>query len=80
MAKWLETGTIPDDNELFEDMIGPELHFDVGMRMRLESKQDMAKRGLPSPDKGDALALTFAHPVPVRLGDISDEYTEPDIV
>lgn len=80
MAKWLETGSIPDDGELFEDLIGPELHFDVGLRMRLESKQDMTKRGLPSPDKGDALALTFAHPVPVKLADISDEYTEPEVV
>jgi hypothetical protein len=26
----------------------------------LESKQDMRKRGLPSPDEGDAVALCFA--------------------
>jgi hypothetical protein len=29
----------------------------------LEAKQDMMKRGVPSPDDGDALALTFAQPV-----------------
>lgn len=79
MAKWLETGSIPDDNELFEDMIGPELHFDIGMRMRLESKDDMAKRGLPSPDKGDALALTFAHPVPVKLDNYNEAEVEPEV-
>ena len=79
MGKWLESGSIPDDNELFEDLIGPELNFDIGMRMRLESKEDMAKRGLPSPDKGDALALTFAHPVPVKLTDITYMETEPEI-
>ena len=78
MAKWLETGSIPDDNELFEDIIGPELHFDVGLRMRLESKEDMTKRGLPSPDKGDALALTFAHPVPVALSHEFEEDMEPE--
>jgi hypothetical protein len=29
----------------------------------LERKQDMKKRGLSSPDDGDALALTFSYPV-----------------
>jgi hypothetical protein len=29
----------------------------------LEKKEDMKKRGLSSPDNGDALALTFALPV-----------------
>ena len=79
MAKWLETGSIPDDNELFEDMIGPMLNFDIGLRMRLESKDDMSKRGLPSPDKGDALALTFAHPVPVKLAGELNEDLEPEV-
>jgi hypothetical protein len=79
MAKWLESASIPDDNELFEDLIGPELHFDIGMRMRLESKEDMAKRGLPSPDKGDALALTFAHPVPVKMENLHEEDVEPEV-
>lgn len=29
-------------------------------RIKLEAKEDMKKRGLPSPDKADTLALTFA--------------------
>ena len=29
----------------------------------LESKADMKKRGVPSPDIADAFALTFAYPV-----------------
>jgi hypothetical protein len=29
----------------------------------LERKEDVKKRGLASPDNGDALALTFAYPV-----------------
>ncbi len=32
-------------------------------RIVLESKESMRKRGLHSADRGDALALTFAHPV-----------------
>ena len=32
-------------------------------KLLIESKEDMAKRGVDSPDDGDALALTFAAPV-----------------
>jgi hypothetical protein len=32
-------------------------------QIKLESKESMKKRGLASPDDGDALALTFAEPV-----------------
>ena len=32
-------------------------------KLQLESKADMKKRGLASPNKADALALTFAFPV-----------------
>jgi hypothetical protein len=53
----------------------PDLKADLGAveygyKMRdgqdailLERKEDMKKRGLSSPDDGDALALTFAYPV-----------------
>ena len=49
----------------------------------IEAKQEMAKRGVASPDDADALALTFAHPVVVprrdedryrRYHDIGGEY------
>jgi len=80
MAKWLESGSIPYENELFEDLIGPELLYDIGMRMRLEPKEVMERRGLPSPDYGDALAMTFAQPVPVKMDQSMDEnFTEPEI-
>jgi hypothetical protein len=31
-------------------------------RLLLEEKEDMRKRGMPSPDEGDAVALCFAEP------------------
>lgn len=34
--------------------------------IRLEGKDDMHKRGLASPDDGDALALTFVYPAERR--------------
>lgn len=65
MKKWLEDGGQLEDNEdLIEDLVGPELHFQLitGKKL-LEPKQTMKGRGLVSPDLGDALALTFAAPV-----------------
>jgi hypothetical protein len=35
-------------------------------KFRLESKDDIKKRGMKSPDVGDALALTFAESVMPR--------------
>lgn len=81
MKEWLKTGAIPEDKDLYEDLIGPELHYDEKMRMKLERKEDMEKRGLPSPDTGDALALTFAQPVPLKRDDVEAggaQMTEPE--
>lgn len=82
MRTWLKDASIPDDQNLKGDLQGPEFYFDNQMRMMLESKEDMKIRGIPSPDTGDALALTFAHPVPVKLemfGDADGMRTEPDV-
>ncbi len=51
---------IPDDRELRDDLIGPEYGFTASNQIQLEKKEDMKKRGMQSPDCGDALALTFA--------------------
>lgn len=65
MAAWLTHGSpsLPDDDDLQTDLVAPEHGHDSSGRMWLERKEDMAKRGVASPDKGDALALTFAEPV-----------------
>ena len=60
---WLEEGAqIPDSSEMQKDFCAPTYRF-MGDKMLLESKDDMKKRGIKSPDIGDAAALTFAHPV-----------------
>lgn len=59
MKDWLQKGSIPDDEEHFRQLIGPEYGFDKKNRILLESKEDMVKRGLESPDIADMLALTF---------------------
>lgn len=62
MKEWLrEGGSIPpNDQALYDDIVGPEAIIDKNGHIQLESKKDMKDRGLPSPNKGDALALTFA--------------------
>jgi hypothetical protein len=65
---WLkEGGAIPKDDVLYQDLIGPETVPRLDGKIQLESKADMKKRGLPSPNRGDALALSFAYPVVKRV-------------
>jgi len=64
MQKWLKDGgVIPDIAELRADLCTPTYKVNAAGKMQLESKEDIKKRGLPSPDMGDGLALTFAQPV-----------------
>lgn len=63
--EWLEAGaSIPDDPELAADLAG--VTFDYSrLKVRhgaiiLESKDEMKRRGLRSPDRGDTLAMSFA--------------------
>ncbi|RKY41413.1 MAG: hypothetical protein DRP85_06430 [Candidatus Makaraimicrobium thalassicum] len=54
---------IPDDDSLQTDICGPGYKWNHVQQYLLESKEDMKKRGVRSPDGGDALGLTFAQPV-----------------
>ena len=66
MREWLKGALIPDKQRLRDDLVGPEYGFNADQAILLERKEDMKKRGLPSPDWGDALACTFAEPVEPR--------------
>lgn len=62
--KWMgQGGAIEDDPDLRTQLEGREYGYDIHGRIKLESKDDMRKRGLSSPDDADALFLTFAYPV-----------------
>jgi hypothetical protein len=77
MKKWLESADIPNDQELQQDLIGPEYSFNAKLQTVLEKKEDMRKRGLESPDAGDALALTFASPSEVSsFWEDEDDYSQ----
>lgn len=61
---WLkEGGAIPKDPVLYADLIGPETVARLDGKILIEPKDAMKRRGLPSPNRGDALCLTFAYPV-----------------
>ncbi|MGI6076178.1 MAG: capsid assembly scaffolding protein Gp46 family protein [Pyramidobacter sp.] len=64
LRDWLKAGgALPPDDDLRDDLMAPEYQFTAKGLVQLEKKADMKKRGLPSPDLADALALTFAAPV-----------------
>lgn len=50
---------IPNDETLIAQLAQPHYHYNPNGKIVLESKQDMRKRGLDSPDRADALVLTF---------------------
>lgn len=63
-GEWMKNGgSIPPDKQLQRDLGSPTFKFTNSGKMQLESKADIKKRTQRSPDKGDALALTFAAPV-----------------
>lgn len=66
MREWLSVGCIDDDVRLHDDLTGPEYNIALKGQIKLETKESMKKRGLASPDDGDALAMTFAEPVARR--------------
>lgn len=75
MNDWIKDtpSKIPDEDTLHADLMGPSYKFDSNSRLVLERKEDIKKRGLASPDEGDALALTFAAPVNPEMEN-SDPY------
>lgn len=72
MKEWFENSPvrIPNDAALISDVTAPQPDEHSSGRKLLESKKKMAKRGIRSPDGGDALALTFAVPVAKRADSI----------
>jgi hypothetical protein len=61
VKNWLKTGSLTNDEDWYE-LANIKYKFDSSGRLQLEKKEDMKKRGLPSPDVADALMLTFANP------------------
>lgn len=80
MREWLRSGgRIDVGNKTLEfDLLAPLYTYNAQNEMQLEKKDDMKKRGIRSPDDGDALALTFAYPVVSRSIETQLEQQEVD--
>lgn len=69
LRDWLPRGCILEaiegqDLDLVDELTGPAYSMSgEDMRIQLERKRDMRRRGVPSPNVADALACTFAFPV-----------------
>lgn len=70
VRNWLARGAIPavatgEHTTLVDELTGPTyalVQRREGEAIQLESKKDMRRRGVPSPNYADALACTFAYP------------------
>lgn len=68
MRAWLEHGCISEqisgsDLTLVDELTAPTYSISGKEEIQIESKKDMRRRGVPSPNVADALACTFAYPV-----------------
>jgi hypothetical protein len=61
---WLQAGigSLPDDEDLLAQASSIKYKFHSSGKLMVEKKEDLKKRGLPSPDRADALCLTFYQP------------------
>jgi hypothetical protein len=60
---WLEGQDVklPRDDLLWAELAAPRYHFTSAGKLQVESKDAMRKRGVPSPDRADAVCLALAN-------------------
>ena len=65
--EWLDTGCIPNHNDLMAEASSIEYKFAPNNKILIEKKEDFKKRtGGGSPDTLDALSMTFYNPATVK--------------
>lgn len=77
MRDWLKDGVIPRNEDLKTELISPEFYFNDRQQMVLERKADLKERLGCSPDRADALALTFSEPNADRVPNDMDAPGSP---
>jgi len=86
MRTWLEQrrGRLWDneDNDLLGELTSPRYHVTSDGKIVIESKDDMRRRGIASPNIADAHIMTFAQPIAYDVivnGDDENEFfSEPE--
>lgn len=67
LREWInEGGQLPDNSRLYQELSHLGYHFDKQNRLLIQSKEELKRQGLGSPDMADAYALTFAEKVAPR--------------
>lgn len=76
---WLEErgSKIPHDDQLIAELTSIRYSFGSSGKMKAESKDDMRRRGLSSPDLADAVCLTMASDAATALGVGSTSWGQP---
>lgn len=76
---WLEARDckLPRDEQLVNELSSPRYSFMSNGKLKLESKDDMKRRGLASPDRADSFVLTFASDAATVGGSYSPTWQKP---
>lgn len=79
MRGWLEqrTSRLPKNDQLVAELTSIRYSFLSSGKMKAESKDDMRKRGLASPDLADAVCLTLAADAVTAMGGRSPSWGAP---
>ena len=56
MKAWV----LPDNEVLAKELVAPRYSFTSSGKLKVESKDEMKRRGVASPNVADAFCLTFA--------------------
>jgi len=63
LRDWLPSASMPNDKALRTDLLALNYSYNNKLQIILESKKDLKRRGGKSPDRSDALSLTFANDI-----------------
>jgi hypothetical protein len=76
---WLEqrSSHLPKNGELITELTSIRYKFTSSGKVQAESKDDMKRRGLRSPDYADALFLSFASDAATALGTPTTNWSMP---
>ena len=85
VKSWVKTADLPKDEDFYQlSNIKYKWKSERRGQLKIESKEEMSKRGLESPDVFAALCLTFTgsapSPFPEQGGKIVSESNEPETV
>lgn len=71
--------SIPKDDNLLAELVSVKYKFTSSGKLQIESKDEMKRRGLNSPDHGDAVCLTFAveGATVMHGGSLSSDWNKP---